>query len=437
MKKLLIILSLIPLVIFAEEMFYTDCVSFDAGRGIWDVLCNIDIPAKNIEYREIEGKLTGNIDISIMLTNLNSGKSVTDSWETKSYISKMEEINKKLSLLDNTSFLLSSGIYEFNYTITDKNSGAKYSSSDTLTLGDIPQQPFLSDILLGISLKTDSTDSKFARNGYTIIPSPSHKTNNLNPFLILYTEIYNLTIGSPYSVNYIITDIKGDTVMILEGTRDTVREDAFFNIGGMNTIGLKNGDYLLSIAVQSDSIMINKTVSINKSSSISKQSNSKYKLSDVQLKYYNAIEYIADDAELKQYNKLSDTGKHNFLIKFWEMRDPDLSNDKLEALDKHIENIDFVNSRYSSGFENGYESDRGRIYIKYGAPDEDMQMPSTGGYKPYENWIYYSKGGIQFIFTDIKGFGKYELVYSSTIEENIPVSWESYIDVDVIRFSRD
>lgn len=429
-------LIIVPLLMFSQTIT-TDCTAFDAGRGVWDMLCSIDIPAEALEYRAIEGKLTGKIAIDVILTNLTTGRSVTDSWETHSYISKMEEINKKLSLLDNTSFLLSPGEYSIDFIIKDQNSNKQLRSSNMFTLETIEDKPFMSDLLLGISVKKDSTGSKFARNGYSIIPCPSHATTNLNPFLILYTEIYNLNIGSPYNVDYIVLNSSNDTVMKLEGVRDTVRDNSFFNIGGINTIGLKEGEYSLFVSVISDSFRLFASQLINKSSSLSNPTVVKYTLSDKQLTYYDKIEYIASPSIINQMNKLSGPGKHNFLIKFWEMRDPSPDNDKLEALDEYIKKIEYVNARFSSGLEDGYDSDRGRIYIRYGEPDEDMSMPSNKGYKPYENWIYYKDGGLQFIFIDIKGFGKYELAYASTIDEDIPVNWENYVNTDIIRFARD
>ncbi len=426
----------ISFILFADD-FSTDCVAFDAGKGIWDVLCNIDIPAKNIAYMEIEGKLTGIIEINIIVKNINTDKIASTNWESRSIISKMEEINQKLSLIDNASFILSPGEYEFIYIIEDKQSNSKMSKKDTMILDNIEEIPFMSDILLGLSVKIDSTNSKFARNGYTIIPRPSHHTTNLNPFLIIYAEFYNFAEGKDYAIDYFITNDNGDTIMNLAGKRDITVGDAFFNIGGVNTIGLKDGTYNLIVSITVDNLILSKKQRISKSSFLANIITSKYDLTDKQLKYYGMIEYIASESQLKQYNKLNKIGKHNYLIKFWENRDVNPNNNKLEALDKHIKNIEFVNKRFSSGLQEGYESDRGRIYIKYGSPDEDMTVPSSSGYKSFENWIYYSGGGIQFVFADIKGFGKYELVYSSLIDEPIPVNWRNYVDLNIIRFHRD
>ncbi|MCK4523658.1 GWxTD domain-containing protein, partial [candidate division WOR-3 bacterium] len=359
------------------------------------------------------------------------------NWESRSIISKMEEINQKLSLIDNASFILSPGEYEFTYIIEDKQSNNKMSKKDTIILDNIEDTPFMSNILLGLSLKVDSTNSKFARNGYTIIPHPSHHTTNLNPFLIIYAEFYNFIEGKDYAIDYFITNDNGDTIMNLAGKRDITIGDAFFNVGGINTIGLKDGTYNLIVSITADNLILSKKQRISKSSFLTNIVTSKYDLTDKQLEYYGMIKYIVSESQLKQYNKLNKIGKHNFLLKFWESRDVNPNNNKLEALDKHIKNIEFVNKRFSSGLQEGYESDRGRIYIKYGSPDEELIIPSSRNLMSCENWIYYSGGGMQYIFADIKGFGKFELLYTNNIQENIPVNWSNYLDLDIIKFSRN
>jgi hypothetical protein len=46
------------------------------------------------------------------------------------------------------------------------------------------------------------------------------------------------------------------------------------------------------------------------------------------------------------------------------------------------------------------------------------------------------EGGIQFIFSDISGIGKYELVYSSTEDEFFDPNWRQYIDEEFIKKQR-
>jgi len=76
----------------------------------------------------------------------------------------------------------------------------------------------------------------------------------------------------------------------------------------------------------------------------------------------------------------------------------------------------------------GWEIDRGRVYILHGEPDEIERMPSSEDRKPYEIWHFYQiENGVQFIFVDRSGFGDYLLVHSTKRGELQDPTWERYL----------
>jgi hypothetical protein len=78
----------------------------------------------------------------------------------------------------------------------------------------------------------------------------------------------------------------------------------------------------------------------------------------------------------------------------------------------------------------GSLTDRGRIYIKYGEADEietkTMQMQS----KPVLIWRY--GGGKKFIFMDLSGAGRYELIYTNATGERSNRRWQKLLPYDVL-----
>ena len=56
----------------------------------------------------------------------------------------------------------------------------------------------------------------------------------------------------------------------------------------------------------------------------------------------------------------------------------------------------------------GWRSDRGRIYIQYGPPDQVESRPMNLDSAAYEIWTYIREGR-RFVFVDYGGFGRYEL----------------------------
>ena len=60
-------------------------------------------------------------------------------------------------------------------------------------------------------------------------------------------------------------------------------------------------------------------------------------------------------------------------------------------------------------FGPGWRSDMGRIYIKFGPPDQIETRAATLQSPPVEVW-YYTHPFRQFVFADREGFGRYALV---------------------------
>ena len=76
--------------------------------------------------------------------------------------------------------------------------------------------------------------------------------------------------------------------------------------------------------------------------------------------------------------------RENFIEQFWLRRDPTPDTMENEMREEHYRRIAFSNERYQSGWP-GWKTDRGRIYIAHGPPDEIESHPSGGMYqRPYE-----------------------------------------------------
>jgi GWxTD domain-containing protein len=89
-----------------------------------------------------------------------------------------------------------------------------------------------------------------------------------------------------------------------------------------------------------------------------------------------------------------------FIEQFWLRRDPTPDTAENEFKEEHYRRIAYANERFASGIP-GWKSDRGRIYIAFGPPDEREEHPSGGTYErpieegggttstfPFEKWRY-------------------------------------------------
>ena len=97
------------------------------------------------------------------------------------------------------------------------------------------------------------------------------------------------------------------------------------------------------------------------------------------------VRYIITGDERKVFVQLStDEERENFIESFWMRRDPTPDSIENEYKEEHYRRIAYANERFASGIP-GWKTDRGRIYIAYGPPDENESRPSGGQYqRPYE-----------------------------------------------------
>ncbi len=119
------------------------------------------------------------------------------------------------------------------------------------------------------------------------------------------------------------------------------------------------------------------------------------------------VAYIIADEERAAFKALeSDEEREHFIEQFWLRRDPTPGTFENEYREEHYRRIAYTNEHYSVGIP-GWKTDRGRIYITYGPPDEIESHPSGGTYQrpaeegggtitavPFEQWRYRFIAGV-------------------------------------------
>lgn len=119
------------------------------------------------------------------------------------------------------------------------------------------------------------------------------------------------------------------------------------------------------------------------------------------------VSYIITDQERKAFLSLSnDEERDAFIEQFWARRNPDPNSPENSFREEHYRRIAYANEHFASG-EPGWKTDRGRIYIMWGPPDNVESHPAGGTYDrpqdegggetqtyPWEVWHYRYLDGI-------------------------------------------
>jgi len=137
------------------------------------------------------------------------------------------------------------------------------------------------------------------------------------------------------------------------------------------------------------------------------------------------VEPIIRPEELKAWNALlTNEEREQFIAEFWRRRDPDPDTEENEYREAYYERVAYANEHFSSGIA-GVKTDRGRIYLKWGKPDEVESHPSGGTYNressegggststyPFERWWYRHLPGhsdVAVEFVDPTSTGEYRI----------------------------
>ena len=150
--------------------------------------------------------------------------------------------------------------------------------------------------------------------------------------------------------------------------------------------------------------------------------------------------YIIQDEERTAFEDLrTDEEREQFIESFWLRRDPTPGTITNEYREEHYRRISEANLRFSFGGTQGWQSDRGRIYIVYGEP-ESVESGVSGAGQPasiaLERWGYaYIEGlgeNAELTFVDVNRTGVYVLQTPATnVEAPIEQAADSLSELEL------
>ena len=120
------------------------------------------------------------------------------------------------------------------------------------------------------------------------------------------------------------------------------------------------------------------------------------------------VAYIIEDDEKQAFALLTtNEEREKFIEQFWLRRDPTPGTPENEFKEEHYRRIAYANERFYAVTTPGWKTDRGRIYITYGPPNEIEDHRSGGAFErppaegggvtqtyPFQQWRYHSIKGV-------------------------------------------
>jgi|GEM_PF-837672 len=246
------------------------------------------------------------------------------------------------------------------------------------TIGIIPDTGYLScsDVITG-----RSGHGVFVFHDIPFLPLIEAEFTDRDD-LFSYLEIYGLVPDSLlYEAIYRIVD--GEGAVVLEEKRRVLKYDYVqIDTHSVDLSQLVEGRYDYSIIIEDPSSQ----ASVGRLASFSVKTVGGYADRDL----YAEIQYLINANGYKDFQNLSETQKEIYLKEFWSRHD-------YMHFQKRIMEAD---QRFSVGRLLGRDSERGRLYILQGPPDEIETVPIATWSRPFEVWYYYGRN--DYLFCDIK-----------------------------------
>lgn len=444
------------------------------------LLATVTLQAQNMKaFISHKAYCTANMQPYIEFTFIIGGNSVQYALgETGKYSAEVElrvEVTRNDSLVKTLHYILASdefadsvrmgkpdfadkknlpvpnGDFILNFYLKDRHRDSVELKYIDRIIVDFPEDKISSS---RISLYEDMTAAKepgiYTKYGFNLPPlyyNYVHEEQYVLPFAL---EVYNtrkvLGDGQPLKAKCYVEHYENKLVALPNQmvTKDLQTSDVVLVFDRINIFKLPSGNYNMVVELydSKDSLLLINKLFFQRSNPSIKLDLADYEAVDVKGSFVTKIE---DRKVLEEYirslypistgleNEFFDTRMKNisteelqrFFYAFWLTRNP---NDPEGAWNKYNKMVQMVQERFGSVQEKGYKTDRGRVYLQYGQPNDITEVPSDPVTVPYEIWHYYyldDQPNVKFVFYNPSLIGNdYDLLHSNKYGEPHDTNWK-------------
>jgi GWxTD domain-containing protein len=407
-----------PVVSSGAITFYLDNSAFLGKDNLTYQSFSIMIYADQLKLKNKNFTQTAVLSIEAKLTDASGEKSKEKEWITEASFEKDADL-RTLVIYDKWVELLEPGEYDLSILIEDTGSRKMGQLNCKISVPAFQSEKFaLSEI--GFINKIETGDEN------KIIANPSRRYGLLNPNLSFYYEIYTPQKNEALSfmATYSIEDENGKLVKNLSGIEIAGNSPIKTVMQAIDVSKLPSGVFNFRIEL-TDKQNAQKVSTSRKFEIIQPDyfAQTPFVTSEDSRQMEQILEYIATPDELGIYKKLNSGGKAYFVLRFFRDRDPDPTTQENEYLNELVSRYHFCNQNFSWAGKDGWQSERGRVFIQNGRPDEIDYNNVSADSKPYEIWRYRKDREYFYIFADFLGNGNYVLLSSNKDGEVLNNNW--------------
>lgn len=442
-SRVIILFFLVSFQSFGQLKAYLDTKQFyDPQIGNY-VEIYMQFVSSSIKYESKTDGLQGKVAIRLNVSQRDSSF-FSDVYILESPVMKDSIVE---DFYDVVRFAIKPGKYDFKIELSDvvneKSKAIKAESE--LVVKDLSKNISISDLEIAEFARKSNENSNFTKSGLYILPRLTNYYPSELSKIPVYFEVYN-------------SNQLSDSIFIIKQlVRNTETSEELFDfeyfskhtkaavvpiVRGVEIANLPTGKYelIFSIIDRSKKEYFSQSYTFERTNILDQNLNLdnlvldpafQNSITDDSLDFYlESLIPIAKQSEilniissLKTKNK-EVARKH--IQGFWVKTSPTKPYD---AWISYKQQVQFVQKLYSNNFQDGYETDRGRVYLKYGAPTNVIQKETSPSEYPYEIWQYnkierFSNKRFIFYNPDLVN-NTYRLLHSDMLGEVKNQGWQA------------
>ncbi len=404
------------------------------------------IPDTAITYVLGSNQYVGQLDFDISISNPVSDV-VRRRWTATASASSSTPTHSSF-LTDMQAFELEPAQYSVTLIVTDvNNTGKKFSTTFVTIVRPPTEEVGVSDVLFvyaGVAAEMVRNPNHL-RYGTAAVPNPRRECIGNQPSVGVFVELYNTSKipSKTFVLEYEILDNVGRTLDVQQFQYER-SEEWLADRTDISVAELPSGVYYVRTNIRSTAtspvlltrsdrfFVLNPTKPPVQQRMLSEDE--QFEASEWATHVGERLELELDLSDILATNSekiirkglTEDKAKQKYLFTFWASRDPEPATKVNERLDEFRWAYERAQSVYARpGQSNGWKTDRGRVLLKYGKPNQVVLSNATIDTKPYEEWFYTNlQGGVHFYFVDRFNNNSHQLVHSTLMGEINDPKWK-------------
>ena len=399
--------------------------------------------SSSLKYEGKETGLQGKIAIRLNVSQKDSTY-FSDLYLLESPLMKDSIVE---DFYDVVRFAILPGPYKLKVELSDvlNDKSKAVMAESELVVKDLSQDVTLSDLEIAEFAKKSESTNNFTKSGFYILPRLTNYYPSELSKIPVYFEVYNSNqlSDSVFILKQTVKNVETSKELFdYEYYSKHVKSTVVPIIRGVDIANLPSGKYELiyTILDRTKNELFAQSYTFERTNMLDQNLNMENLVLDPA--FQNSITDDSLDFYLESLIPISKQNEILNIISSLKTKNKEIARKHIQAFwvktnatnpyeswISYKQQVLFVQKLYSNNFQDGYETDRGRVYLKYGAPTNVIQKETSPSEYPYEIWQYnkierFSNKRFIFYNPDLVN-NTYRLLHSDMLGEIKNQGWQA------------